>query len=193
MRICQISPCLLRPAGSSLLLAADAMFLLICLVQSALTPGTPGLAGTSFFPFLPRSRDDEDEEEDEESSPRRPRVGRFFFSTDLDFFLPESLPALPPSAFLLRPEVGEKIYTMVNKQFPQGMPAFEKGLIFNTGPYMHAKNWPVKLRSKNCLVKLRRNISLYHRNITLFRCNRLRSSFVIKGSKLLLRFLFVLV
>ena len=48
------------------------------------------------------------------------------------------------------------------------MPAVEKGLIFNTGPYMHSKNWPVKLHSKNWPVKLRRNISLYHRNITLF-------------------------
>ena len=33
---------------------------------------------------------------------------------------------------------------------------------------MHSKNCPVKLLSKNWPVKLRRNISLYHRNNTLF-------------------------
>jgi len=39
------------------------------------------------------------------------------------------------------------------------LPAVEKGfLIFNTGPYMHYKNWPVKLRCKNWPVKLRQNI-----------------------------------
>ena len=36
---------------------------------------------------------------------------------------------------------------------------------------MHSKNWPVKLR---------RNISLFQRNFTLFHCNRLCSSIVTK-------------
>ena len=57
------------------------------------------------------------------------------------------------------------------------------GAQFNTGPYMHSKNWPLKLRSKNWPVKLLWNISLYHRNITLFHCNRLRSSIVKKKKK----------
>ena len=51
---------------------------------------------------------------------------------------------------------------------------------------MHSKNWPVKLHSKKWLVKLRRDHSLYHRNIMLFHRKK-------KRSKLLLRFLFVLV
>ena len=33
------------------------------------------------------------------------------------------------------------------------MPSVEKGLIFNTGPYMHSKNWPIELCSKNWPVK----------------------------------------